>query len=341
MTSVSVFFGVCALARARRRARHRASRRTRSAARWALLLTIVGDRRALPRARTRSSSRRSSSSSTPARSSSSSSSSSCCSARRATSPRDTADGVRARRSAAALFASCARRRDGLLARARRRRPRTLAPAAAATSARIDAIGRELFTDGLVPFELSSALLIVAVVGAVAVARGKQADPTLHAADEPRRPPSADSRTTPSRPKEARRDVDPARVLPARRRACSSPSARIGFLVRRNLLVQLMSIELMLNAVNLTLVAFNRMRPRRPHRPDVRLLRHRRRRRRGRGGPRHRPRRSSASAARCVSDEADLLEELSRSMEALFNIFPAEQLHAARRHPRAARCSARS
>jgi NADH-quinone oxidoreductase subunit K len=34
---------------------------------------------------------------------------------------------------------------------------------------------------------------------------------------------------------------------------------IGFLVRRNLLVQLMSIELMLNAVVLTLVAFNRMR----------------------------------------------------------------------------------
>jgi len=32
---------------------------------------------------------------------------------------------------------------------------------------------------------------------------------------------------------------------------------IGFLVRRNVLVQLMSVELMLNAVNLTLVAFNR------------------------------------------------------------------------------------
>jgi NADH-quinone oxidoreductase subunit K len=35
---------------------------------------------------------------------------------------------------------------------------------------------------------------------------------------------------------------------------------IGFLVRRNVLVQLMSIELMLNAVNLALVAFNRMYP---------------------------------------------------------------------------------
>lgn len=32
----------------------------------------------------------------------------------------------------------------------------------------------------------------------------------------------------------------------------------GFLTRRNLLTQLMSIELMLNSVNLLLVAFNRM-----------------------------------------------------------------------------------
>jgi NADH-quinone oxidoreductase subunit K len=35
---------------------------------------------------------------------------------------------------------------------------------------------------------------------------------------------------------------------------------VGFLLRRNLLVLLMSIELMLNAVNLTLVAYNRMSP---------------------------------------------------------------------------------
>ena len=35
---------------------------------------------------------------------------------------------------------------------------------------------------------------------------------------------------------------------------------IGFLVRRNVLIQLMSIELMLNSVNLMLVAFNRFMP---------------------------------------------------------------------------------
>jgi NADH-quinone oxidoreductase subunit K len=33
---------------------------------------------------------------------------------------------------------------------------------------------------------------------------------------------------------------------------------VGFMLRRNLLVLLMSIELMLNAVNLTLVTFNRI-----------------------------------------------------------------------------------
>lgn len=35
---------------------------------------------------------------------------------------------------------------------------------------------------------------------------------------------------------------------------------VGFLVRRNVLVTLMSIEVMLNAVNIALVAFNRAAP---------------------------------------------------------------------------------
>jgi len=43
---------------------------------------------------------------------------------------------------------------------------------------IDAFGRSLFADALVPFELSSALLVVAVVGALAVARGRQGENAL-------------------------------------------------------------------------------------------------------------------------------------------------------------------
>ena len=40
--------------------------------------------------------------------------------------------------------------------------------------------------------------------------------------------------------------------------CSSPSGRSGLLVRRNVLVMFMCIELMLNAANLTFVTFARM-----------------------------------------------------------------------------------
>jgi NADH-quinone oxidoreductase subunit J len=43
---------------------------------------------------------------------------------------------------------------------------------------IDAIGSILFSKALVPFELSSALLMVAVIGAVAVAKGRQGTPSL-------------------------------------------------------------------------------------------------------------------------------------------------------------------
>jgi NADH-quinone oxidoreductase subunit J len=43
---------------------------------------------------------------------------------------------------------------------------------------IDSFGRELFTRGLVPFELTTALFVVAVVGAIAVARGR------HRGEEP-------------------------------------------------------------------------------------------------------------------------------------------------------------
>lgn len=53
------------------------------------------------------------------------------------------------------------------------------PPAPASLGTIEGLGRELFSVELLPFELSSALLLVAVVGAVAVARGRHVDPTLH------------------------------------------------------------------------------------------------------------------------------------------------------------------
>ena len=44
---------------------------------------------------------------------------------------------------------------------------------------VEAFGRILFTTALVPFELSSALLMVAVIGAVAVARGHHKSDSVH------------------------------------------------------------------------------------------------------------------------------------------------------------------
>jgi NADH-quinone oxidoreductase subunit J len=48
---------------------------------------------------------------------------------------------------------------------------------------IDAFGAALFSDAIVPFELSSALLMVAVVGAIAVARGRQGYKSLSRAEQ--------------------------------------------------------------------------------------------------------------------------------------------------------------
>jgi NADH-quinone oxidoreductase subunit J len=52
------------------------------------------------------------------------------------------------------------------------------PVAQAGFGSTEAIGQLLFTDYLLPFEVASILLMVAIVGAVAVARGKQPDPQL-------------------------------------------------------------------------------------------------------------------------------------------------------------------
>jgi NADH-quinone oxidoreductase subunit J len=60
---------------------------------------------------------------------------------------------------------------------------TALPAAPRNLGTIEGLGHELFTQAVVPFELSGALLLIAVVGAVAVARGKQPDPTMLPAAE--------------------------------------------------------------------------------------------------------------------------------------------------------------
>lgn len=54
-------------------------------------------------------------------------------------------------------------------------PRPTFPTIKGGEGTIEAVAREVFGPGLVPFELASALLMVAVIGAVAVARGKQGE----------------------------------------------------------------------------------------------------------------------------------------------------------------------
>jgi NADH-quinone oxidoreductase subunit J len=58
---------------------------------------------------------------------------------------------------------------------------------------IDSFGSVLFADALVPFELSSALLMVAVIGSIAVARGRQGQRALSRAEQliASSPPPAD------------------------------------------------------------------------------------------------------------------------------------------------------
>jgi NADH-quinone oxidoreductase subunit J len=61
-------------------------------------------------------------------------------------------------------------------------------AAPADFGSIQRLGREIFTEKIIPFELTGALLLVAVVGAMAIARGKHRDPTR----EPDPPPDSPS-----------------------------------------------------------------------------------------------------------------------------------------------------
>ena len=65
---------------------------------------------------------------------------------------------------------------------------------APTHGSVEAVGQQLFTKAVVPFELATALLIVAVVGAIAVARSR------HQARKPKQSPNANpaSIATPKR-----------------------------------------------------------------------------------------------------------------------------------------------
>ena len=131
------------------------------------------------------------------------------------------------------------------ARRRRRQRRARSPAS-------------LFTDFLWPFELTAVLLVVAVIGGVVLAR-RSAPPGRRGAARARR--RGRTPTTRGRP---RGDDAVTLALGAPHRAYYLTFAAIlftigavGLLVRRNVLVMFMCVELMLNAVNVTFVTFSK------------------------------------------------------------------------------------
>ena len=134
---------------------------------------------------------------------------------------------------------------------------------------VEMLARSLFTRYLLAFEITSVLLVIAVVGAVVLARRSGDRPT---------------RGVPTPSEEVERVTVPGAWYLALAAALFTIGA-VGLLVRRNVLVMFMCVELMLNAVNLTFVTFARMLD------DIggqvgRVLRARRGRGRGGRRPRH-------------------------------------------------------
>ena len=93
-------------------------------------------------------------------------------------------GITARTLSGLLFACAGFGSIGAVYRATAAAHRTLPmPPPDASFGGIDAFGTVLFSNALTPFELSSALLMVAVLGAIAVARGRQGQRSLSRAEQ--------------------------------------------------------------------------------------------------------------------------------------------------------------
>ena len=105
------------------------------------------------------------------------------------------------------------------------------------------LGKQLFTTYLFAFEATAALLVIAVVGAVVLAR---------------RPPHGARRARGQRVRERAVGMSLSGAWYIGLAAIVFTIGAIGLLVRRNVLIMFMCIELMLNAANLTFVTFARM-----------------------------------------------------------------------------------
>ena len=117
---------------------------------------------------------------------------------------------------------------------------------------VERVARVLFTDFLWPFEITSALLVIAVVGAVVLARRSGQRP----GEEGRASRAADAVEEPVERASGRALTITATYYLVLAAGIFTVGA-VGLLVRRNVIVMFMCVELMLNAVNLTIVSFAR------------------------------------------------------------------------------------
>ena len=145
------------------------------------------------------------------------------------------------------------------------------------------LGKSVYTTYLFPFEATAALLIIAVVGAVVLARRPRSTADRSARPTDAAPVGERGATESTEPAPGRRRGRPRRPRPRLRvppepagAARGGPGMTInpdwylalsvvlfaigalGVLIRRNVLVMLMCVELMLNAANLSFVTFARM-----------------------------------------------------------------------------------
>ena len=112
-----------------------------------------------------------------------------------------------------------------------------------------ALAKVLFSQYFFPFEVTSVLLIVAAIGAMILARRKS-----HAVTQAEMERTAAAGAGRTGAGGMRTPISYFLVLSA----ILFTIGTVGVLVRKNALVIFMSVELQLNAVNLTLVAFSRM-----------------------------------------------------------------------------------
>ena len=146
----------------------------------------------------------------------------------------------------------------------------------------------LFDDYVLAFEVVSVLLLAAVIGGVFLAKRERGEPRLMLSGLDGISQSLDAYLS--------------------CRASCSRSAAFGFLARRNAIAMLMSIELMLNAVNLSIIAFGAFthvaqRGRVGHRADRHGRRGGRGDRRPRDRDRHLPQPEDAAGRRVRRDAA--------------------------------------